>query len=160
MNCDYINTQATQLSVRYSRNPIEAAMALGAIVSFKDLGTLKGLFLSSMPKPTIVINEMLDEATQKIVCAHELGHFILHNDTNFSCEDISFESKSLVGKLEREANIFAASFLIDSDEAIKYLKEGYSTFEVAAMLRTDVNLLLFCLNMMGLCNAPDSAFLK
>lgn len=160
MNCDYITSQAKTLADTYAYNPYEAADDLGVVVKYKDLGTLKGLFISLTPKPAIIINENLDETTQKIVCAHELGHFILHNNTNFSCENINFDSRASIGTLEREANIFAAFFLINKEEALTYIKSGLSISETASLINTDVNLLAYVLNVLGYCNAPDSSFLK
>lgn len=160
MNCDYISSQAIPLSQNYSRNPFEAAESFGIVISYKDLGTLKGLFLSSTPKPAIVINNTLDDDIKKIVCAHELGHFILHKNADFSCESTCFDTKTSIGKLEREANIFAAIFLIDKCEALSLLKNGYSAYEAAAVMKTDANLLFFLLNAIGVCDAPDSQFLK
>lgn len=160
MNCSYITSQAKLFALKYIHNPYDAASDAGAVVKFKDLGTLKGLFISSTPKPAIIINENLDEITQKIVCAHELGHFILHGDTNFSCENINFDFRASVGILEREANVFAAFFLINEGEALSYIKDGYRISETASLINTDANLLTYMLNTLGYCNAPDSSFLK
>jgi Zn-dependent peptidase ImmA (M78 family) len=112
------------------------------------------LFMCSLPEPQI------DDTMKKIVCAHELGHFILHKNRAFSCEKIDFSSKSISGKCEREANLFASAFLIDSQKVTDILKNGYTVSQTASLLNTDVNLLLFLLNSMGLTDAPDSSFLK
>ncbi len=160
MTCEYITDKAAQTLNEYGQNPFDAAVALGAHISFKDLGSLKGAYFGAMPKPTIVINEELDENTKKIVCAHELGHYLLHTKSNFSCENISFESITNAAILEREANIFAAAYLIDVKKAKKLLKMGYTTYETAATLETDVNLLLFLLSTLGICDTPNSQFLK
>ncbi len=160
MNGKTIFSIASDMAKTFNRDPYIAASENGVIVSFKDLGSLKGVFLSSLPKPAIVINEKLDSNMRKIVCAHELGHFILHKGQTFSCEDILFSDKATAGKCEREANLFASAFLIDSDSATDILKNGYTVSEAASMLETDVNLLLFLLNFLGLCDMPDSCFLK
>lgn len=160
MNCSYITAEAKRLSEMYGADPYEASAALGAVVSFKDLGSLKGAFFGNLPKPAIIINCELSKQMKQIVCAHELGHFLLHENMNFSCENITFASRSACGILEREANIFAAAFLIDSDKATDLLKQGYTSYEVASILNTDINLLLFLLHSIGICEAPDSTFLK
>lgn len=160
MNSEYIVSQAVKLAKSFDRDPYDAAFELGAVISFKDLGSLKGAFFGSMPTPAIVINSELDSVMRSIVCAHELGHFVLHKSNSFSCESIGFDKRSAVGTFEREANIFAAAFLIDGEKATALLKEGYSASEVSAILGTDVNLLMFLLNTQGICEAPDSTFLK
>lgn len=160
MNGKYILSVANEMALQFDRDPYIAASENGAIISFKDLGSLKGAFFSSLPKPAIVINDALDDTMKKIVCAHELGHFILHKNRAFSCEKIDFSSKSISGKCEREANLFASAFLIDSQKVTDILKNGYTVSQTASLLNTDVNLLLFLLNSMGLTDAPDSSFLK
>lgn len=160
MNCKYIVSEANKLANEYNHDPFAAASGGGALISFKDLGSLKGAFFGALPQPAVVINNSLDEQTQKTVCAHELGHFVLHKNKNFSCENIEFKTRSTVGILEREANLFAAAFLINFEAAKELLKQGYSIQNTAAMLKTDVNLLMFLLNSSGLCDAPDSCFLK
>jgi len=160
MTCEYITTRALEILSEYGPNPFETASSLGAHVYFKDLGSLKGGYFGAMPKPTIVINEVLDENMKKVVCAHELGHFILHKDINVSCENIDFECNAKAGILEREANTFASTYLVDVNKAKELLQSGYSTFECASIMETDVNLLLFALSIIGICDAPDSEFLK
>ncbi len=160
MTNEYIIDKAASVLKDCGQNPFDAAVALGAYISFKDLGSLKGAYLGSMPKPTIVINELLDEQTQKIVCAHELGHFILHKDSNFSCENITSDSLANIGILEREANIFAAAYLIDVGAAKELLSSGHTVSQTASILETDVNLILFLFSTLGLCAVPDSQFLK
>lgn len=160
MTNEYIVDRAASVLKDYGQNPFDAATELGAYISFKDLGSLKGAYFGAMPKPTIVINESLDEHTQKIVCAHELGHFVLHRESNFSCENITTGSLTNIGILEREANIFAAAYLIDVDAAKNLLISGRTVVETASILETDVNLLLFLFSTLGLCSVPDSQFLK
>ena len=91
--------------------------------------------------PVIAVNQSLDDNTKKIVCAHELGHHILHSRTAQSCRELRFDSKA--GILEREANIFAAAFLIDYDKALSLLKDGYTVDQTAAILETSTQLLNF-----------------
>ncbi len=160
MTCEYITNKAFEIVKEFGPDPFDAATAVGAHISFKDLGSLKGAYFGTMPKPTIAINSNMDDLTQKIVCAHELGHHILHRDNNISCENINFETATESGILEREANIFAAAYLVDITKAKELLKAGYTTFECASLLETDVNLLLFLLNTNGVCGAPNSEFLK
>jgi Zn-dependent peptidase ImmA (M78 family) len=61
-----------------SRNPFIIAREVGADVSFADLGSLKGMYSCIKRNRFILINSQLDRYTQKLVCAHELGHDQLH----------------------------------------------------------------------------------
>ncbi len=160
MTCDYITQKALQVLNDYGSDPFQAAKDIGAHISFKDLGSLKGAYFGTMPKPTIVINTNIDELTQRIICAHELGHHILHHSVNISCEKIDFETSTQSGILEREANIFAAAYLVDIDRAKELLLSGYTTFQCASIMETDVNLILFLLSTIGICDVPNSQFLK
>ena len=139
MRAEYIVSVADKLCTAYgTRDPFEAADRLGVAVSFKDVGSLKGAYFGELPKPAIVINDGLDERMQRIVCAHELGHHMLHGSTQ-TCAVMRFDST--VSVLEREANVFAAEFLIDAETAKEYLRSGYTADQTAAIMETDVNLL-------------------
>lgn len=47
----------------------------------------------------------------------------------------------ITSSTEYEANLFAANFLIDTDEMMRYLKEGYSIVQTASALDVNVNML-------------------
>lgn len=158
MNAEYILKKATNTQLlSESRDPFEAVKALGIKVSYKDLGSLKGAYFGMFDIPVIAINEMLDENMRRIVCAHELGHHILHSESIQSCKIMCFDTP---GILEREANLFAAAFLIDRKKATDCLLCGYTTAQTAAILKTNINLLEFLLSVYGLYNAPNGNFLK
>ena len=157
MQADYICKKAYETVKLYGSDPFKAVIQAGAALSFKDLGSLKGAYFGNMKKPAVVISRDIDDNLQKTVCAHELGHHILHKGQMLSCENASFEEASI---LEREANIFAACFLIDKVQAMELLSEGYSVKQTAAKLETDENLLLFLLNTLELTEAPESLFLR
>lgn len=158
MNAEYILKKAAKTqALSENRDPFDAAKALGIKVSYKDLGSLKGAYFGMFDIPVIAINETLDENMQKIVCAHELGHHILHSESIQSCKIMCFDTP---GILEREANIFAAAFLIDCEKAADCLLCGYTTAQTAAILKTNINLLEFLLSVYGLYNAPNGNFLK
>lgn len=158
MRTDYIISQAESVVSEFGeRNPFHVAKQYGVSVNFKDLGSLRGAYFGTMPTPAIVINENLDETMKNIICAHELGHHILHRGSTQSCDSSVFNS---TGVFEKDANTFAAVFLIDKNHALKLLSEGLSINEVAAVMRTDINLLMTLLNTMQLSDAPDSSFLK
>lgn len=113
---------AKKISDEYVGSDIfEIAENLGAKVWFRKLGSLKGFYLSENGTKYIVINEELDSKLKEIVCAHELGHGLLHSELSAGMirETTLFLSNN---KTEREANLFAASLLISDDEILSELE--------------------------------------
>ena len=76
----------------------------------------------------------------RIVCAHELGHDRLHR--NFAKDTLfqEFMLYNMASRHEYEANIFAANLLLDDDEVLEYIKNGYDTLKIASATETDINL--------------------
>ena len=92
------------LNLSSNNNPFYLAKALKMninICSLKD--ELKGFILDN----SIYINDKLDLYSQKIICAHELGHYILHRNLNaFELFDTDTESIT-----EFEANLVAKEIM-------------------------------------------------
>ncbi len=67
-----------------------------------------------MTKKYIFINSELSEFEQRVVCAHELGHAILHSSKKF---EFMLDRTSLIRKsrVEEEANLFASWLLFNDD---------------------------------------------
>ncbi|WJE51144.1 ImmA/IrrE family metallo-endopeptidase [Bacillus cereus] len=102
-----------QLCKKYNtNNPYELADYLKIHVLNWDLHEeINGFYKYEKRNRFIVINSNLSSSMQKTVCAHELGHAILHTHANtpFLRKNTFFS----VDKLEIEANTFAALLLID-----------------------------------------------
>lgn len=98
------------------RNIFETAENAGVKVWYRPLGRLKGFYICENGSRYIVINEELKGAIKAVVCAHELGHDMLHRELSVGGirENTLFLNND---KTEREANLFAACVLI-SDETI------------------------------------------
>jgi Zn-dependent peptidase ImmA (M78 family) len=60
-----------------TNDPFRIATEKNIILRFEDLKSTYGYFLHSNRIKIIHINNKLDEAFQRFVCAHELGHAIL-----------------------------------------------------------------------------------
>lgn len=89
--------------------------------SFEDLTA--GFYIMVNRRKYIFINsDIEDEAFLRVVLAHELGHAILHPKEN--CAFMGHNTLLLTSKIERQANIFAAYFLIDDDMLNEYA--GYT----------------------------------
>lgn len=70
-------------------------------------------------------------------------------------------------KHEYEANAFSAHLIIDDDELIDNLRQGYDVVQLSAIMGTNINLMLIKLNEMNrmgwrlnLPYVPHSDFLK
>lgn len=98
---DLIDTHET-------RDPFRLCQYLGAIVVYVPLVRVNGFYQRYNDNDLIYINEDLSEEEQTLVCAHELGHLILHSDLNA----IFLESTYFVAsRYETEANMFAEYLL-------------------------------------------------
>lgn len=62
---------------------------------------------------TIIINSYFDERPKAILCAHELGHALLHDGT---CNH--FSANTIDNIKEFEANLFAIAFLFNKEDFI------------------------------------------
>lgn len=118
-----------------TRDPFKLCEYLKIIVFFLDLGeNTKGFYQKIKGKKVIVINVNLDEFTQKVVCAHELGHVICHSSkqVQFSRDHTLLPKNSIY---EREANKFAAELLVDENND-EYIYECDIDFKVLEELKS------------------------
>lgn len=97
-------------------NPFSIAKSLGIQVEYRRYGkSVKGYYRKIFDKLYIIINSNYSRRSQKIICAHELGHALLHTYHSDRIASMAFKDYDTDG-LEHEANIFAAALLIDQDE--------------------------------------------
>ena len=93
-----------------TRNPFKLCRELDIILLFVPLVRVNGFYQRYEGQDIIYINESLSDEEKTLVCAHELGHAILHNDMN----TISLTTHICVdSKYELEANAFAIQLLQD-----------------------------------------------
>lgn len=90
-------------------NPFEICEKRNINVLYCDLGKLRGLYRYSKRNKFITINSNLPEIERMNVCAHELGHEILHSGHNRIFLNSTF---ILPSKFENQANRFAAYLLL------------------------------------------------
>lgn len=95
----------------HTNDPFFIAEKLGIVVSVRSSSipdfTAQTLKPSGYPT-MIAINSAYDEMSRKILCAHELGHAILHNEgINHYTIAGSIEQE----RIEVEANLFAITLL-------------------------------------------------
>lgn len=125
-------------------DPFSLCKSLDILVLFEDLSSkIKGYFFVQSRIEIIVINANLPEELQRIICAHELGHAILHQELASDNPLADFALFDITSQPEFEANIFAAELLIEDQAVVSLLKQNLSFFEVASTLAVPVELLDF-----------------
>ena len=109
----------------------------------KQTGACKGFFFRNCQLSYVVVNSDLPELVQKIIICHEMAHSVLHKDSPLLK---AFHEVTLFDdtqKMEYEANIFAAEYLLDDDRVFEVLNGDLSFSGAAAALAVPVELLDF-----------------
>lgn len=143
-----ITNLAVQLQRRFdTRNPFRIAERLGIDVIYTDqLKRLKGMYRVIKRNRFIILNSKNSERMSRIVCAHELGHDQLHRRFAGDQALQEFELYDMSTRREYEANIFAAGLLLDTDELLEMIVDGYDTLQIASATETDINLVALRVN--------------
>ena len=123
-----ISKQASTLPRRLLRRygtsvPFELADCLGiTILECHDFKLQKGAFKVILNNCFIFINANLSTEMKKLVCAHELGHALLHRPLGKTDTGLmEFELFDITNTTEYEANLFAANLLLDEEEVARQL---------------------------------------
>lgn len=114
-----IRKKVAQLKKKYgTNNPFELASCLGISVFFEELGSINGYYNKQLRMKQIHINHHLPEHMQKFTCAHELGHALLHPNSNtpFLRNYTGFS----VDRMEIEADKFAVELLIEDNDLTEH----------------------------------------
>lgn len=147
------------------RDIFDTAENAGAVVWFRELGSLKGFYVCENGKRYIIINSAMNKLFRRTVCAHELGHDTLHRELAAGGlrENSLFLSSN---KTEREANLFAAEMLLTDDETLSVLEYSQTLDEAAFELAVLPEILSFKLELLNYkgysfnIQAASSDFLK
>lgn len=108
-----------ELTQKYQTNdPFKIAKAKNIYLRYHDLVNTYGFYCTYKRVRMIHINNRLDEHLQRFVCAHELGHAVLHPNANtpFLRKNTFFS----VDKIEVEANYFAVHLLLSNEDLKNY----------------------------------------
>ena len=125
---EIIAAKVEQLIKKYKTNdPFKIATCLDIRVSYENLGNILGYYNKSCRVKSILINENVSEGQKAFICCHELGHVILHPDSNtpFLKTNTFFSTDGI----ELEANYFAVQMLFSSNRF-----DGQLTIEDAVEL--------------------------
>ena len=153
MSVDYISREVQRLKQRYKEtDPFKLCAAMNIIVLFVPMGTYeracKGFFLAQSRKRAITINSDLPRPLQRIIATHELGHAVLHAKATGVNAFHDFALFDGTSRMEYEANIFAAEFLMEDEDVLDRLNDDISFFGAACALRVPAELLDFKFRIM------------
>lgn len=98
----------------HTRNPFEIIENMNVILVFYPLEEVKGFYQYFQRNNLIYIDERLSDKEKMFVCAHELGHMLIHKNANA----IFMDSQTYLNtsKYENEADRFAINLLISDDD--------------------------------------------
>jgi Zn-dependent peptidase ImmA (M78 family) len=110
-----------------TKDPFQLCSHLGYKVMEEPLGNINGFYQSCIRNKIIHINSDLEYRKKLFICAHELGHALLHSKLN-----ILFLEKGTLcnkNKYEVEADKFASQLMIPDNIFSQY--EGYSIHQIS-----------------------------
>lgn len=129
---DYVRKKALAYRRKFNTSdPFELANALGIEVMTCDIGSRLGCYMYLKRSKCIWINESLESTERTFVMAHEVGHAVLHPKEN--CYFLRSQT-FLNTRIEREANVFAAEFLIPDDAILEAKANGYTIDQLSRIL--------------------------
>jgi len=151
---DFIYKEARRIThMCRTRNPMKIARELDIHVDLNyGFDSLKGMYLAIKRSRFIILNGKLSDRDLKTICAHEIGHDRFHRHLAKSSALQEFMLYDMKQRPEYEANIFAAELLIDDDDLLSLIYNGFDTYQIAGELDVDINLVLIKidgLNMRG-----------
>lgn len=124
-----------------TRDPFAIARQLGIeVMHVSSLKRLKGMYRVIKRNRFIILNDKNHPRMDRIVCAHELGHDQLHREFARDASLKEFMLYDMHSRQEYEANVFAADLLLEDEEVLELIRQGYDSAQVAAALGTDINL--------------------
>lgn len=100
----------------HTQNPYKLAEHFGIRVvdGFHTDVSRKAFTVKMEAYPTmIMLNAAYDKKSRMVLCAHELGHALLHEE---GMNHFSVNEKNVFTNTEYEANLFAVSLLFDDDQ--------------------------------------------
>lgn len=103
-----------------TRDPFRIADFLGITVIRTPLRGIRGFYQYLKRCAIIYVDSSLPEYEARFVCAHEIGHALLHR----GCNRIFMDSHTYfaVNRYEIEANRFAVDLLFDDDDLRDFLE--------------------------------------
>lgn len=102
---------AIEIADRHNtNNPFEIARERDIRILYVSMKTTFGFYVRYRRIQHIILNDELSEGMQRFVCAHELGHSILH--ANLNVPKLTKYTMFSRDKFEMQANTFAVELLL------------------------------------------------
>ncbi|WP_040195829.1 ImmA/IrrE family metallo-endopeptidase [Candidatus Soleaferrea massiliensis] len=137
----YVEQMAQQLKdIYHTKEPRELCECLDILVLPSELPEqVRGFYTNIQNRRIIYLNKRLSALEQRVVCAHELGHALLHTDMNavFNARCTLF----CAARYEHEADLFSAFLLVDPDEYAPELFEDFTAEQIAGQLQLPAELI-------------------
>lgn len=126
-----------------TRNTIKLAQASGVeVIQVDYFNDLLGMYVYRWKHRAMFLNDRMDEYLMQMVAGHELGHDAYHRELAKGEGMKEFELFRMQSSTEYEANAFAAHLLIDTDECLDYVRNGYDVVQIAKAMNSEINLML------------------
>lgn len=130
MNKTPINAAFSIVKKYKTRDPFQIAKEKNIILVFAPLINIRGFYQYFKRQHIICIDQDLPETQKKFVCAHELGHMLMHRNSNTVYMDT--QTFFNTNKFENEANEFAINLLIPDDIIIE--NANFTTSQLSRLL--------------------------
>lgn len=101
-----------------TNNPFTIARKRNIGILYEPMKTTYGFYVRYRRFQHIILSDVLSEGMQQFVCAHELGHSILHADLNVP--KLTRYTMFSRDKFEMQANTFAVELLLPDDLLREY----------------------------------------
>ena len=138
-----INSLVSYIVKRHnSRNPFEIIRGMNTILVVTPLVGIRGFYQYFQRNNIIYIDENLSRHDQMFVCAHELGHMLLHKKAN----TVFMDTKTCfnTNRYEKEANKFAVELLIPNEIILENWQ--YTAEQIASLTGYSEELIKLRLN--------------
>lgn len=125
-----------------TNDPYEIAERLGIVVLHRDTN-IKDFTAQTIKfpgYPTIIsINNAYSEFSKSVLCAHEVGHALLHEDC---VNHFAITSKNVSTNVELEANLFAVALLTDDfiDDNLNIPLSNMNNYMLKAIMDYNIHL--------------------
>ena len=120
---------AIEIAARYNtNNPFDIARERNIGILYEPMKTTLGFYVRYRRFQNIILNDELSEGMQRFVCAHELGHSILHADLNVP--KLTRYTMFSRDKFEMQANTFTVELLLPDELLREY--PDCSIYQLAA----------------------------
>ena len=124
----------------HTNDPFELCKEMGYAVYRVPLTGVRGFYQYALRKHIIYLSDELGERQERFVCAHELGHSLLHRKTHTLDMDACTYLKTSF--YEKEADHFAACLLLPDDERLEEF-EGWSAGQLASYFGLSEELVVY-----------------